>query len=135
MLGEFDQAAEPALLLGLVIGEDFGQAVIEKRIGEPLDHGLEISLRLVSHADRREHRQHFFGVERVKLRAHRCVRHRLADRQARRAALFGPNLGEIGVAEIENEQLQSLIGLEVGGDDDGRMPAGQFEARLVLDRP
>src|SRR3984957_2138897 len=81
-LGEIDQSAEAAVPLRLVIGEDFGQAVIEKRIGESLDYGLEVSLRLVSHADRREHWRHFFGVERVKLRAHRCVGHRLADRQS-----------------------------------------------------
>jgi hypothetical protein len=39
------------------------------------------------------------------------------------------------MAEIEDEQLQALVRLEVGGEDDGGMPARQFEARLVLDRP
>src|ERR1700733_16255536 len=83
-VGEFDETAEPAPLLRLVIDENFGQAVIEKGIGESLDDGLEISLRLVSHADRREHRQHFFLIERVKFRAHRCVCHRLAGGESRR---------------------------------------------------
>src|ERR1700733_398841 len=104
-VGEFDETAEPAPLLRLVVDENFGQAVIEKGIGESLDHGLEVSLRLVSHADRREHWHHFFRVERIQFRAHRFVRHRLADGETRRAAFFGPKLGEIGVAEIENEQF------------------------------
>src|ERR1700704_4972365 len=94
-LGEFDEAAETPPLLGLMVGEDFGETVIEKRIGESLDYGPEIIVCLASHADRREYRQHFVRVERIKLRAHRGVLHRLADRQARCAAAFRPNLGEI----------------------------------------
>ena len=41
-LRQIDEAAEAPSLLGLVIGAVFGQAVIEKRIGEPFDDGLKI---------------------------------------------------------------------------------------------
>ena len=62
-LGEFNQAAETALLFGLVIGEYFSQAMIEKRIAQPFDDGGAISLRLFFHADPSEDGQHFLVEE------------------------------------------------------------------------
>ena len=45
-LREIDEAAEPPLLLGLVVDQDFSKAVVEKGIAEPFDDGRPISLGL-----------------------------------------------------------------------------------------
>ena len=39
------------------------------------------------------------------------------------------------MAEIENEELQPLVGLEIAGHRDRGVTAGKLEAGLVLDRP
>ena len=56
-LREFDEAAEPPLLLGLVVDQDFSKAVVEKGIAEPFDDGRPISLGLFFQADPGERAQ------------------------------------------------------------------------------
>src|SRR5579871_2412062 len=134
-LGEFDQAAETALFLGLVVDEDFGQAVIEKGIAEPFDDGRAIGLRLFFHTDPGEDRQHFLVEELVELGADRLVRHRLSDSQRRRKTFSHPDLRQIRMAQVENEQLQPLERLEIVGHRDRGVTARKLEAGLALDRP
>ena len=107
-LGELDKSAETPPLLGVVVVMDVGEAVIEKGIGEPFNDGVPISLGLASHSDPGKYREHLFVIEIVELGADRNVRQRFADGKRRRAAASRPDLGQIGVAEIENEELQPL---------------------------
>jgi len=48
---QVDQAAEAAAFLGLVIGENIGEIMVEKRIHEPLEDRAAIGLRLLAEAD------------------------------------------------------------------------------------
>ena len=61
-LGELDQAAKTPPLLGLVVDEDFSEAVVEKGIAEPFDDGRPIGLGLLFHADPGEDGEHLLAA-------------------------------------------------------------------------
>src|SRR5580700_1564417 len=95
---QVDQAAEAAAFLGLVIGENIGEIMVEKRIHEPLEDRAAIGLRLLAEADPGEDRQHFAIVEIVKIGPDDRLREQGAYRDGFVLAARGPALRQPAMA-------------------------------------
>src|ERR1700683_4727673 len=78
---QFDEAAETALFLRLMIGENVGQIMVEERVPESLEDGASIGLRFRPEPDLGEHRKHPAVVEIVELLRAAGPREPLAHRR------------------------------------------------------
>src|SRR5271154_4817674 len=100
---ERDQAAEAAVLLGVVIAIDVGQPMVEERVAEAGHDARAVFPRLGAEPERVEYRLDLALVEIFEIVADRGVGEQLAGQSLGVGAPRRPALGEPGMAEVEDE--------------------------------
>src|SRR5437763_4014881 len=96
--------------------------MLQERILEPLERDADIGLSLAHHLAKCEAWYDLVLVEVHQLPKHRAVGQYRSHRLIGLATLPQPLIGERGMAEIEDMQLQSLERLKVIDQSDGGVP-------------
>lgn len=106
----FEERSDAAIDLCDMVLADVDNAMIEKRIAETVEGCRYVGLSLIAHAPRGKARHHFVSVDRIQPLTDLIVCQNGAHRLIGRPVPAQPDFRKERVAEIENVQLQALVG-------------------------